>query len=246
MIKLENVNKHYNSLHVLKNINLEFEKGKITVIIGPSGSGKSTLLYAINRIEKIDSGKITIDDIDIHSPKTDISKIRKDVGLVFQNYSLFSHLNVIENIILAPTSVKKMPKDKAEALALSLLDKVSLKDKKFNFPSQLSGGQQQRIAIARALAMEPKTLLLDEPTNSLDVNMLKEMLYLIKDLSVVKGMTLLITTHELNFAAEVADRMMFMYDGEIIEDSTPKELLYNPQNELTKTFLNQRLDGKYY
>lgn len=246
MIKLENVNKHYESLHVLKDINLEFETSKITVIIGPSGSGKTTLLYAINRIEKIDSGKIYIDNLDIYSPKTDISKIRKDVGLVFQNYSLFSHLNVMENLILAPMSVKKLPKDKAEALALNLLDKVGLKDKKFSFPSQLSGGQQQRIALVRALAMEPKTLLLDEPTNSLDVNMLKEMLTLIRSLSETKGMTLLVTTHELNFAAEVGDRMMFMHDGAIIEDSTPKELLYNPQNELTKTFLNQRLDGKYY
>lgn len=246
MIKLENVNKHYKTLHVLKDINLEFENSKITVIIGPSGSGKTTLLYAINRLEKIDTGKILVNDIDIHSPKTDISKIRKDVGLVFQNYSLFSHLNVMENIILAPMSVRKLSKNKAESLAISLLDKVGLKDKKFSFPSQLSGGQQQRIALVRALAMEPKTLLLDEPTNSLDVNMLKEMLVLIRDLSETKGMTLLVTTHELNFAAEVGDRMMFMYDGAIIEDSTPKELLYNPQNELTKTFLNQRLDGKYY
>src|SRR3989339_2220774 len=155
MIKLENVNKHYKTLHVLKDINLEFEDSKITVIIGPSGSGKTTLLYAINRLEKIDTGKILVNDIDIHSPKTDISKIRKDVGLVFQNYSLFSHLNVMENIILAPMSVRKISKNKAESLAISLLDKVGLKDKKFSFPSQLSGGQQQRIALVRALAMEP-------------------------------------------------------------------------------------------
>lgn len=246
MIKLENVNKFYKSLHVLKDINLAFNKGDVTVIIGPSGSGKSTLLYVINRIEKIDSGKILINEVDINSPSVDLSKIRTDVGLVFQHYSLFSHLNVLENIVLAPLTVRKFSKDKAEALAVELLEKVGLKDKVYSYPSQLSGGQQQRIAIIRALAMEPEALMLDEPTNSLDINMLKEILEIIKELSNTKGMTLLITTHELNFAAEVGDRMIFMFEGNVIEDSTPKEVLFNPQNELTKKFLNTRLDGNYY
>lgn len=246
MIKLEKVNKFYKSLHVLKDITLEFKTGDISVIIGPSGSGKSTLLYCINRVEKIDSGNIYIDGADIYGSNVDISKIRKEVGLVFQQYSLFSHLSVLENIMLAPRTVKKMPKDKAEELAIDLLEKVGLKDKVYAYPSQLSGGQQVRIAIARSLAMEPKTLLLDEPTNSLDVKMVKEIMEMIKGLSSDKGMSLLITTHELNFAAEVGDRMVFMYEGAVIEDSTPKEVLFNPQNELTKDFLNQRLDGKFY
>jgi polar amino acid transport system ATP-binding protein len=246
MIKLEKVNKYYKDLHVLKDITLEFHKGEIAVIIGPSGSGKSTLLYCINRIETIDSGKILIHGEDIYKPGIDLSRIRTEVGLVFQNYSLFSHLTVLENITLAPITVRKIPKDNAEEMAYDLLGKVGLKDKVYSYPAQLSGGQQQRIAIIRSLAMEPDTLLLDEPTNSLDVNMLKEILDIIKELSSSRGMTLLITTHELNFAGEVADRMIFMYDGSIIEDSTPKEVLFNPKNELTKNFLNQRLDGKFF
>lgn len=246
MIKIEKVNKFYKSLHVLKDVTLEFHKGDITVIIGPSGSGKSTLLYCINKIEKIDSGKISINGVDINEPGVDLSKIRTEVGMVFQSYSLFSHLTVLENIALAPITVRKLTKENAETMAYELLGKVGLKDKVYSYPSQLSGGQQQRIAIIRALAMEPDTLLLDEPTNSLDVNMLKEVLDIIKDLSAQKGMTLIITTHELNFATEVGNRMIFMYDGSIIEDATPKEVLFNPQNELTKSFLNQRLDGKYY
>jgi len=246
MIKLEQVNKYYGDLHVLKDITLEFNKGQVTVIIGPSGSGKSTMLYCINRIEKVDSGKILINDMDIFSPSVDISKIRSDIGLVFQNYSLFSHLSVLDNITLAPTTVRKLTKENAEEMAYELLKKVKLEDKVYCYPSQLSGGQQQRIAIIRSLAMEPDALMLDEPTNNLDVDMLKEMLDIIKDLSSMKGMTLIITTHELNFAAEVGDRLIFMHDGKIIEDSTPKEVLFNPQNELTKKFLNQRLDGRFY
>ena len=246
MIRLEKVNKSYNDLHVLKDISLEFKKGEITVIIGPSGCGKSTLLYVINRIEKVDSGKIYIKDQDIYGPNIELSKIRSEVGLVFQNYSLFSHLTVLENITLAPLSVKKYSKDQAETEAAALLEKVGLLDKIYTYPSQLSGGQQQRIAIIRALAMKPECLLLDEPTNSLDVNMLKEMLDIIKELSVQQGMTLLITTHELNFAAEVGHRMIYLEEGSVIEDDIPKEVLFNPKNDQTKAFLNKRLDGKYY
>lgn len=246
MIKLEKVNKFYKSFHILKDISFEVKKGDVSVIIGPSGSGKTTMLYCINRIEKIDSGKIFINNEDIYSNKADISKIRAEIGLVFQNYSLFSHMTILDNITLAPITVRKLTKNNAEEMAYDLLKKVDLADKVYCYPSQLSGGQQQRIALIRALAMEPDALLLDEPTTSLDVTLLKEVLDIIKDLSEQKGMTIIVTTHELNFAAEIADRMMFMYEGSIIENSTPQEILFNPKNEIIKNFLNQRLDGKYF
>lgn len=246
MIKLEKVNKYYKDLHVLKDIDVEFNKGEINVIIGPSGCGKSTLFYCINRLEQIDSGKILVEGQDIYDKSVDLSELRARLGLVFQSFGLFSHKNVLENIILAPMSVKNIPKDEAEHKATALLEKVGLKDKVYSYPSQLSGGQQQRVAIVRALAMDPISLLMDEPTNSLDVKMIKEILDLIRELSSMDGMTIILSTHELNFAGEVGHRMIFMHDGSIIEDSTPVELLQNPQNDLTKEFLNQRLDGKYF
>lgn len=246
MIKLENVNKFYKDLQVLRDINIEFNKGEINVIIGPSGCGKTTLLYCINRIEKVDSGKVFVNEQDICDKSVDISRLRTKLGMVFQHFSLFSHKNVLENIIMAPITVKKVKKEEAERKAIELLEKVGLKDKIYSYPAQLSGGQQQRIAIIRALAMDPETLLLDEPTNSLDVKMMKEMLNIIRDLSDKDGMTIILTTHELNFAGEVGHRMVFMHEGAIVEDSTPNELLFHPKNELTKNFLNQRLDGNFF
>lgn len=246
MIRLENVNKYYEDNHVLKDVSLRFDNNTISVIIGQSGSGKSTLLYTMNRIEKIDSGKIFVNSQDIYSSKVDLIKIRSQVGIVFQQYSLFSHLSVLDNIILAPMRVKNLSKSVAIDQAVELLEKLGMKDRMNSFPLQLSGGEQQRVAIARTLAMETSILLLDEPTNSLDVYKVKEILKIIKDISQKKKMTIIITTHELNFAAEVANRAIFMHKGSVVEEGQAKELLFNPRNQLTKDFINERLDGNFY
>lgn len=236
MIKVENLHKNFGELEVLKGINIEVSKGEVIAIIGPSGSGKSTFLRCINRLEEPSSGAIYIDNQNIMDKKTDINKVRQKLGMVFQHFNLFPHKNVLENITLAPTKLKKLPKETAEKKAMELLGRVGLIDKKDFYPSKLSGGQKQRIAIARALAMEPEIMLFDEPTSALDPEMIKEVLDVMVDLA-KEGMTMMIVTHEMRFARNVASRILFMSEGEIIEDSTPNMLFDNPKNKRVQEFL---------
>ncbi len=236
MIKVENLHKNFGELEVLKGINIEVSKGEVIAIIGPSGSGKSTFLRCINRLEEPSSGAIYIDNQNIMDKKTDINKVRQKLGMVFQHFNLFPHKNVLENITLAPTKLKKLPKETAEKKAMELLGRVGLIDKKDFYPSKLSGGQKQRIAIARALAMEPEIMLFDEPTSALDPEMIKEVLDVMVDLA-KEGMTMMIVTHEMGFARNVASRILFMSEGEIIEDSTPNMLFDNPKNKRVQEFL---------
>ena len=233
MIKVENLHKKFNQLEVLKGIDVNVEKGEIIAIIGPSGSGKSTFLRCINRLEEPTDGKIFIDGENILDKKTDINKIREKVGMVFQHFNLFPHKTVMENIILAPMKLKGCTKEQAETKALELLQKVGLVEKKDTYPNKLSGGQKQRIAIARALAMEPEVMLFDEPTSALDPEMIKEVLDVMIDLA-KDGMTMLIVTHEMGFAKNVASRILFMNDGIILEDETPEEFFNNPKHSRTK------------
>lgn len=241
MIKVENLHKKFNQLEVLKGIDVNVEKGEIIAIIGPSGSGKSTFLRCINRLEEPTYGKIFIDGEDILDKKTDINKIREKVGMVFQHFNLFPHKTVMENIILAPMKLKGYTKEQAETKALELLQKVGLVEKKDTYPNKLSGGQKQRIAIARALAMEPEVMLFDEPTSALDPEMIKEVLDVMIDLA-KEGMTMLIVTHEMGFAKNVASRILFMNDGIILEDETPEEFFNNPKHSRTKEFLYKVLN----
>lgn len=241
MIKVENLHKKFNQLEVLKGIDVNVEKGEIIAIIGPSGSGKSTFLRCINRLEEPTDGKIFIDGENILDKKTDINKIREKVGMVFQHFNLFPHKTVMENIILAPMKLKGYTKEQAEAKALELLQKVGLVEKKDTYPNKLSGGQKQRIAIARALAMEPEVMLFDEPTSALDPEMIKEVLDVMIDLA-KDGMTMLIVTHEMGFAKNVASRILFMNDGIILEDETPEEFFNNPKHSRTKEFLYKVLN----
>lgn len=241
MIKVENLHKKFNQLEVLKGIDVNVEKGEIIAIIGPSGSGKSTFLRCINRLEEPTDGKIFIDGENILDKKTDINKIREKVGMVFQHFNLFPHKTVIENIILAPMKLKGCTKEQAETKALELLQKVGLVEKKDTYPNKLSGGQKQRIAIARALAMEPEVMLFDEPTSALDPEMIKEVLDVMIDLA-KDGMTMLIVTHEMGFAKNVASRILFMNDGIILEDETPEEFFNNPKHSRTKEFLYKVLN----
>lgn len=241
MIKVENLHKKFNQLEVLKGIDVNVEKGEIIAIIGPSGSGKSTFLRCINRLEEPTYGKIFIDGENILDKKTDINKIREKVGMVFQHFNLFPHKTVMENIILAPMKLKGYTKEQAETKALELLQKVGLVEKKDTYPNQLSGGQKQRIAIARALAMEPEVMLFDEPTSALDPEMIKEVLDVMIDLA-KEGMTMLIVTHEMGFAKNVASRILFMNDGIILEDETPEEFFNNPKHSRTKEFLYKVLN----
>lgn len=241
MIKVENLHKKFNQLEVLKGIDVNVEKGEIIAIIGPSGSGKSTFLRCINRLEEPTDGKIFIDGENILDKKTDINKIREKVGMVFQHFNLFPHKTVMENIILAPMKLKGCTKEQAEAKALELLQKVGLVEKKDTYPNKLSGGQKQRIAIARALAMEPEVMLFDEPTSALDPEMIKEVLDVMIDLA-KDGMTMLIVTHEMGFAKNVASRILFMNDGIILEDETPEEFFNNPKHSRTKEFLYKVLN----
>lgn len=241
MIKIEKLYKNFEDLHVLKGISTEVKKGDIIAIIGPSGSGKSTFLRCINRLEEPTSGHIYIDEKDILSDDVDINKIRQKVGMVFQHFNLFPHKSVIENLVMAPMKLKNITREAAEKKAYYLLEKVGLKEKANTYPNQLSGGQKQRIAIARALAMEPEVMLFDEPTSALDPEMIKEVLDVMRDLA-KEGMTMLIVTHELGFARNVANRVFFMDKGIILEDSTPDELFTNPKNERTKEFLNKVLN----
>jgi ABC-type polar amino acid transport system ATPase subunit len=250
LIRIENVYKNFGTLEVLKDINLKVDKGEVVCIIGPSGSGKSTLLRSLNYLERITSGKIYIDDelIDERIDGKDLVKLRpqkiseicSEIGMVFQRFNLFPHKTVLENIILAPSVTNKITKDEAEKHAMALLKKVGLEDKKDAYPSQLSGGQQQRVAIARALAMKPKIMLFDEPTSALDPELVHEVLEVMKSLA-MEGMTMLVVTHEMGFAREVANRVVFMDNGEIIEENVPENIFANPSHDRTRLFLSKIL-----
>jgi len=241
VINITNLHKNFGDLEVLKNISTEIKKGEIISIIGPSGSGKSTFLRCINKLEEPSSGHIYIDGMDLMDKNTDINKVRERVGMVFQHFNLFPNMTVLDNLTLSPIMVKKESKEEAEKYALSLLEKVGLSDKASSYPTQLSGGQKQRIAIARALAMKPEVILFDEPTSALDPEMIKEVLDVMRDLA-KEGMTMLIVTHEMGFARNVGNRILFMDKGEIIEDCSPKEFFENPTNERIKDFLNKVLN----
>lgn len=235
MIVINDLHKSYGENEILKGIDLTVNKSEVVVVVGPSGSGKSTLLRCINYLEVPTKGTITIDKETINK-KTNINNIRKDVGMVFQHFNLFPHMTVLQNIMLAPVKVRKIPKDKAKQKALELLRRVGLESKADNYPSQLSGGQQQRVAIARALAMEPKIMLFDEPTSALDPEMVNEVLDVMKDLA-QSGMTMMCVTHEMGFARQVADRVIFVDHGKILEDASPEMLFTNPKHDRTKEFL---------
>lgn len=240
MIKVNNLHKHFGKLEVLRGINEHISKGEKVVVIGPSGSGKSTFLRCLNLLETPTEGDIYIDGECITAKGTNVNVMREKMGMVFQQFNLFPHLTILDNITLAPIKVKKMAKPDAEKLAMELLERVGLVDKAQNYPAQLSGGQQQRIAIARALAMNPEIMLFDEPTSALDPEMVGEVLAVMKDLADA-GMTMVVVTHEMGFAREVASRVLFMDQGVIVEQGTPAELFGNPQNERTKSFLSKVL-----
>ena len=239
-VSVKNLKKNFGSLEVLKDISLEINEGEVICLIGPSGSGKSTFLRCLNRLEDITSGSVVIDGEDITDPKLDINKKRENIGMVFQHFNLFPHMTVKENIMLAPVELKKMTKEEAEQTAYQLLERVGLKDKADSYPAQLSGGQKQRVAIARALAMKPDIMLFDEPTSALDPEMVGEVLQVMKQLA-ADGMTMVIVTHEMGFAREVADRVLFMDGGYIVEEGTPQEVLLNPKEPRTIDFLNKVL-----
>ncbi|KGR75824.1 amino acid ABC transporter ATP-binding protein [Ureibacillus sinduriensis] len=240
MIKVENLYKSFGHLEVLKGISYEVREKEVVCVIGPSGSGKSTFLRCINLLEEITDGAIYIEGVKVNDPKTDINLIRTEVGMVFQQFNLFPHMTVMENITMAPMNIRKISKNDAEHLALELLAKVGLKEKAYNYPEQLSGGQQQRVAIARALAMKPKVMLFDEPTSALDPEMVKEVLDVMKQLA-LEGMTMVVVTHEMGFAREVADRVVFMDGGYIVEQEKPEIIFDAPKNERTKAFLGKVL-----
>ncbi|MBG9942729.1 amino acid ABC transporter ATP-binding protein [Brevibacillus formosus] len=240
MIHVENLKKSFGSLEVLKDISTTIEEREVVCVIGPSGSGKSTFLRCLNQLEEVTSGKITIEGMEVTSPKVDINKLRERVGMVFQRFNLFPHLTVLENIMLAPKHVKHSERQQNEQKALQLLKKVDLSDKRDVYPDRLSGGQQQRVAITRALAMDPHIMLFDEPTSALDPEMVGEVLQVMKDLA-KEGMTMVVVTHEMGFAREVADRVIFMDGGYIVEEGTPAEIFDNPQHERTKAFLSKVL-----
>ena len=250
MVKVENVYKSFGSLEVLKDINLEVNKGEVVCIIGPSGSGKSTLLRCLNHLERITSGRVYVEDeliderIDgknqLKVSQKKVSELCTELGMVFQRFNLFPHMTVIENVMEAPVTVRKVPKEEASVEALKLLEKVGLADKRNEYPSRLSGGQQQRVAIARALAMKPKIMLFDEPTSALDPELVGEVLEVMKDLA-NEGMTMLVVTHEMGFAKEVGTRVIFMDNGEIKEEGKPEEIFTNPKNERTRAFLQKVL-----
>ena len=239
MIKLENVHKSFGKNEVLKGIDLHIEKGQVVVIIGPSGSCKSTVLRTMNYLEEPTSGKVIVDGMDL-SDKSKLNEVRTEVGMVFQNFNLFPHMTVMENLTLAQTKVRKTSSDEAKKIGQSLLDRVGLKDKANAYPDSLSGGQKQRVAIARALAMKPKVMLFDEPTSALDPEMVREVLDVMKSLA-EEGMTMVIVTHEMGFAKEVADRVLFVDGGLILEDDTPEKVFDAPTNDRTKLFLSKIL-----
>jgi len=240
VIKIQSLNKWFGNFHVLKDIDLEIRKGEKIVVCGPSGSGKSTLIRCINRLEEHQNGQIIVNEIELTNDLKNIDDIRKEVGMVFQSFNLFPHLTVLDNCTLALQWVRKMPKKDAETTAMAYLERVQIPEQANKFPGQLSGGQQQRVAIARSLCMKPEIMLFDEPTSALDPEMIKEVLDVMVNLAET-GMTMLVVTHEMGFASRVADRIIFMDEGEIIEQNSPKEFFENPQNERTKLFLSQIL-----
>ena len=237
VIELRHVEKHFGDLHVLKNINLSIKKGEVVVIIGPSGSGKSTLCRTINRMETIDSGEILIEGTPIPAEGKELARLRAQIGMVFQSFNLFAHKNILDNVTLGPTDVLHIPKKQARVEAMQLLKRVGVDSQAQKVPAQLSGGQQQRVAIARSLAMHPKAILFDEPTSALDPEMIGEVLDVMTELA-SEGMTMVVVTHEMNFARRVADRVIFMDAGSIIEENTPDEFFTNPTSQRAKDFLN--------
>ena len=240
MVHVENLKKNFDKLEVLKDISIDITEGEVVVLLGPSGSGKSTFLRCINRLEEATSGKIVVDGMEITDKHTDINKAREDIGMVFQHFNLFNNKNVIDNIMLAPVELKKMTKEEAKDKAMALLKRVGLSDKADAYPSQLSGGQKQRVAIARALAMNPNVILFDEPTSALDPEMVGEVLDVMKELAGA-GMTMIVVTHEIGFAREVADRIVFVDGGYIVEQGTPDEVINHPKEKRTIDFLNKVL-----
>jgi len=240
LVVVDHVNKHYGELHVLKDITTTIHRGEVVVVIGPSGSGKSTLCRAINRLETIDSGTITIDGKLLPEEGAELARLRADVGMVFQSFNLFSHKTILENVTLGQTNVRKRSKADANKRAMELLDRVGVANQANKMPSQLSGGQQQRVAIARALAMDPKVMLFDEPTSALDPEMITEVLDVMVGLA-KEGMTMVVVTHEMGFARKAAQRVLFMADGSIVEEATPEEFFTNPQSTRAKDFLSKVL-----
>jgi glutamate transport system ATP-binding protein len=241
LVVIEHVDKHFGDLHVLRDINTVVHRDEVVVVIGPSGSGKSTLCRAINRLETIDSGKISIDGIPLPEEGAELARLRADVGMVFQSFNLFAHKTVLENVTLGPIKVRKMSRKDAEAKAMQLLDRVGVANQAGKMPAQLSGGQQQRVAIARSLAMDPKLILMDEPTSALDPEMINEVLDVMIGLA-GDGMTMIVVTHEMGFARKAANRVLFMDGGAIVEEATPEEFFTNPQSERAQDFLSKILE----
>ena len=239
IIRMENVHKWYGQLHVLRGVNLKVAQSEVVVLIGPSGSGKSTLLRTLNGLEEIQDGRIVVNEIELQGQKS-LVELRKDVGFVFQSFNLYPHMTILNNVALAPRTIRGMGKEEAEEIAMGYLDRVGIRDQALKKPGTLSGGQQQRAAIARALAMNPKIMLFDEPTSALDPEMIGEVLQVMTDLA-EGGMTMLVVSHEMGFTRQVADRVIFMDGGVIVEDSPPEEIFENPQEERTKKFLRQIL-----
>lgn len=236
MIKVKNLHKSFDKLEVLKGVNVEIQKGEVVVVIGPSGSGKSTFLRCLNLLEEPTNGEVVFEGISITDKKTDINKLRQKMGMVFQQFNLFPNLSVLQNITISPRKVKGLSVEESNKIAMDLLKRIGLSDKVNNYPKQLSGGQKQRIAIARALAMSPDVMLFDEPTSALDPEMVGEVLDVMKKLA-MEGMTMVVVTHEMGFAREIADRVLFMDGGYIMEEGTPEEIFTNPKNPRTKDFL---------
>jgi len=240
MISIEGVNKHFGALHVLKDINLEVDRGQVVVVLGPSGSGKSTLCRTINRLETVDSGTIAIDGELLPSEGRKLARLRSDVGMVFQSFNLFAHKTILENVILAPMKVRKVSAEQARERAMSLLERVGVASQADKYPAQLSGGQQQRVAIARSLAMAPKVMLFDEPTSALDPEMVNEVLAVMTSLA-GEGMTMVVVTHEMGFARRAANRVVFMADGTVVEDAAPDDFFSSPQSARARDFLGKIL-----